>query len=115
MISTGGARLSASARGEGESWRAAGRWAGEEASRPHGGGRKEGARLGRTGEQKEKKEGQLGWAVRGERKKGKTGWAWAVRKKREREKEKERVGRVQIGKEGDKELYLNTFEFKFKI
>jgi hypothetical protein len=63
---------------------------------------------------KEKRPGQLGRAGAEE----KAGLGWAARKKREREKEKESVGRVQLGKVGEKELHsmhLNlNLKFKFK-
>jgi hypothetical protein len=41
--------------------------------------------------------------------------AWAGMQGKKREKEKQRVGRAQLDKEGEKELHLNGFEFKFEI
>jgi hypothetical protein len=58
------------------------------------------------------------WAgPRGEenREKRKTGWAGPCRKKERKGKKKERVGRAQREKEGEKEMHFNAFEFKFKI
>jgi hypothetical protein len=38
-----------------------------------------------------------------------------MREEKERGKKKERVGRAQRGKEGEKELHSNAFEFEFEI
>jgi hypothetical protein len=51
----------------------------------------------------------------GRKEEGKAGWAWATWKKKREVKEKERVGRAQRGKVGEKELHSNIFEFEFEI
>jgi hypothetical protein len=42
----------------------------------------------------------------------KADWAWAAWKKKREGKEKERMGRAQRKKEGEKELHSNAFEFE---
>jgi hypothetical protein len=74
--------------------------------------RRTGGPLGRGGGRKQ----LLGWAVWGgkkRRKKNRLGWA--LQEEKREGKKKERVGRAQREKEGEKEMHLNAFEFKFKI
>jgi hypothetical protein len=91
-------------------------------AREVGGGK--GSRLrGRTGPGKEKlgcmeKKERRSWAgPRGGKKKGREkGQVGLGRKEEKREgKRKERVGRAQLEKEGEKELHSNAFEFELEI
>jgi hypothetical protein len=50
-----------------------------------------------------------------EREERNAGWAWATWKKKREGKEKDKVGRAQREKEGEKELYPNAFDFEFEI
>jgi hypothetical protein len=49
------------------------------------------------------------------KKKKKAGWAGPCGRKRREGKKKERVGWATREREGEKEIYLNAFEFKFEI
>jgi hypothetical protein len=86
-------------------------------SKPCGGGRKKELGWACAGEEKEKKEGQLGRAGGEEgEEKGQVGLGRKEEKREE--KEKEIVGEAQLGKEGEKELHSNALnlnlKFKFK-
>jgi hypothetical protein len=96
-------------------------------SRPRGGAGPGRSWAARGGKEKGKKEasGLLGRAMEGKRlaglsragreREGKVGLGQAASGKREREKRKERVGRAQLDKEGEKQLHLNAYEFEFEI
>jgi hypothetical protein len=53
--------------------------------------------------------------VREKKKERREAGGWAVREEKERGEEKERVGRAQREKKGEKELHSNAFEFEFEI
>jgi hypothetical protein len=85
---TGGVRLSASERGRGKE-------------------------VGRMGEVGPGRKNRLGRAERRRREGERPGWA-GLQGEKERGKRKEGVGWAQLGKEGEKELHSNAFEFEFE-